>query len=169
MRFASSATTHRYGDHRRDHPRNHRRSFTLIEVLVTVVIVAILAAIALPSFQSSIRKGRRSDAFTSLAALQQAQERWRGNNASYSSDLSPAALGISGTTASGYYTITATGVSATEYSALATAVAGKSQADDGSCTQIGVRMSGGNVVFGSGAGSIDFNASSPDSGKCWAR
>lgn len=151
--------------------RPRHRGFTLIEVLVTVVIVAILAAIALPNFQSSIRKGRRSDAFTALSAVQQAQERWRGNNASYTSDLSavPVGLGINSTTASGYYTITSPGVSATGYTALATAASGKSQAEDGDCKLIGVRMAGGNVVYGSGAGAIDFNAASPDVGKCWAR
>jgi type IV pilus assembly protein PilE len=147
------------------------RGFTLIEVLVTLIIIGILAAMALPSFEASIRKGRRSDAFTSLSAVQQAQERWRGNNANYTSDFSaaPTGLGISSTTASGYYTITATAVSATGYTGLATAVSGTSQASDDNCKVMGVRMNGGNVVYGSGAASIDFDASSPDTGKCWAR
>ena len=148
-----------------------RRGFTLIEVLVTVVIVAILAAIALPSFQASIRKGRRSDAFTSIAAVQQAQERWRGNNQSYTASLAapPAGLGISGTTTSGYYNITVTNVAPNSYDALATAVSGTSQAEDGDCKVIGAQMNGGNVIFGSGAGGVSFAASSPDTGKCWAR
>ncbi|MBL0296210.1 MAG: prepilin-type N-terminal cleavage/methylation domain-containing protein [Betaproteobacteria bacterium] len=66
------------------HARRETASgFTLVELMIAVVIVALLASIALPSFMDSIRKSRRSEAFAALSAVQQAQERWRGNHGSY--------------------------------------------------------------------------------------
>ena len=150
----------------------HQRGFTLIEIMIAVVIVAILAAIALPSFMDSIRKGRRSEAFAALSALQQAQERWRANNSSYASALAntavvgapPNGLGLSETSSGGRYTIALSDPGATGYTATATAVAGTSQAADGNCSALAVRLAGGNVTFGSGAGP-DWT----DAGRCWAR
>lgn len=49
--------------------------FTLVELLVTVAIVGIIAAIAIPSYQSSVRKSKRADAEGALAGLANAMER----------------------------------------------------------------------------------------------
>ena len=52
-----------------------QQGFTLVEVLIVVSIVAILAAIAVPSYQNSVAKGRRTDAMAALQGLAQAMER----------------------------------------------------------------------------------------------
>lgn len=145
--------------------------FTLIEIMIAVVIVAILAAIALPSFLDSVRKGRRSEAFAALSALQQAQERWRGNRADYAADsqltlsvtANPPGLGLARTTPNGYYSLLLSGNTATGYVATATGQSG--QASDGVCKVLAVRVLGGNISYGSGAATADFS----DPGRCWAR
>ena len=148
-----------------------RRGFTLIEIMIAVVIVAILAAIALPSFLDAVRKSRRSDAFVALSALQQAQERWRGNTAEYATDAqlttaanaNPRGLGMTRTTSNGYYTLLLSGSNATGYTATATGQAG--QAEDATCKVLAVRVAGGNISYGSGAAAVDW----ADPGRCWAR
>ncbi|MDP1534072.1 MAG: type IV pilin protein [Rubrivivax sp.] len=149
--------------------------FTLVEMLIALVIIGILAAVALPSFNDSVRKSRRADAFTVFAALQQAQERWRGNNASYSDTLAntaaagspPNGLGVAATSSAGYYSIALSGVSGSAYTATATAVSGKSQAADGNCVRLRVRMAGGNIFYGSASATGEFDESSGN--RCWSR
>jgi len=59
------------------------RGFTLIELMVVVGIVAILVSIALPSYQDSVRKGRRGQAKSDLVELAQRAERFRTINNAY--------------------------------------------------------------------------------------
>lgn len=153
--------------------RGKGAGFTLVEVMIAVVIIGLLAAIAIPAFTDSVRKSRRAEAFSALSAVQQAQERWRGNHASYSSALANTAtgsnpangLGIAATTASGYYGIAISGASATGYTVTATGVSETSQAADGACKVLAARMNGGNLEYGSGASTAAF----PDANRCWAR
>lgn len=138
--------------------------------MIAVVVVGILAAVAFPSFMDAIRKGRRSDALGALSAVQQAQERWRTNNSAYASNLSasaPTGLGLPSTTPGGYYSLTLANVSPTGYQAVATAVSGKSQANDGDCAKLGVEMNGGTVRYGSStmSGTVSYANTNP----CWAR
>ena len=156
--------------------RKGHHGFTLIELLVVVVIVGVLASIAYPAYQDSIRKGRRADASAGLSAVQQAQERWRANNPAYASNAqltpSPSAsapgLGIQPLTSGGYYGIAIGDVLGAGYSVIATAVAGKSQASDGDCAQLRVRVENGNISYGSApAGGTDFNWSSGN--RCWVK
>lgn len=107
--------------------------FTLIEVMIALVIVSILAAIAVPSYQDSVRKGRRADGMTALLHLQLAQEKWRANHTSYSSTLGGGGLGLSSSSSDGYYTLAITAASSTGFTATATPKTGTAQAGD-TCT-----------------------------------
>jgi len=147
--------------------------FTLVEVMIAVVIIGLLAAIAIPAFTDSVRKSRRAEAFAALSAVQQAQERWRGNNAGYASNAqltllptaTPPGLGQASTTAGGYYGIVISSDSATAYTVTATGATGTSQASDGVCKVLAARMNVGNLEYGSGSTSAAF----PDANRCWAR
>ncbi len=97
---------------------------TLIELMVTVGIVGILTAIALPSYQNSVSKSRRTDAKGVLVSLANAMERCFTEKNSYldnaSDNPNPSLTGCGGgTTDSGtpiiylvpnqtktYYTVT---------------------------------------------------------------
>ena len=145
--------------------------------MVVLVVVAILVAVALPSFQDSIRKGRRADAFTAITRIQQAQEQWRGSKPTYTNILPNTAvapalangLGVGAESSSGYYAMSVN-LTLTGYDAIATAVAGKSQAEDGTCKILGIRLAGNNLEYGSGAAAIVWwTTANPDPGRCWAR
>ena len=110
--------------------------FTLIELMVVLVVVAILAAIALPAYQQSVRKGRRSDAIDATAAVQQAQERWRANNATYSDDVGGDLNLGSSLSKSGYYRLGISGATGTGYTLNAVAVSGKGQENDTGCSTL---------------------------------
>lgn len=151
------------------------RGFTIIELMLAVMVLGVLLSIAYPSFIDQMRKGRRADAVAALTAVQQAQERWRGNHASYA-DFNTAGAGesanglnVSAHSASNYYALAISGLSATGYTVTAAANEGSPQFLDASCRRMGVRADGGNLVYGSGAESIDWSAGNPDPGKCWAR
>ncbi len=136
--------------------------FTLIELMIVVVVVAILSAVALPSFFEQVRKSRRADAISALSQVQQAQERWRANNPTYSNSLAapPTGIGVSNP-ASGYYSLALSAASATGYTATATAAG--AQASDSRCTSLLITVAGGNTTYGA-TGSW---SSTPN--RCWNR
>ena len=150
------------------------KGFTVIELLIAVVVLGIITALAFPSFQSSIRKSRRAEAFTAISAVQLKQERFRANAIAYSNELTAAAdavppgLALPATTPSGYYAISVSGASQTGYTVLATAASDKSQANDGDCAKLSVRMNQGNLFYGSAAlAGVITDAAVGN--KCWGR
>jgi type IV pilus assembly protein PilE len=150
-------------------PKRSGHGFTLIELMIAVVVVAILAAVAMPTFMDSIRKSRRSEAFAALASLQQAQERWRANNALYTATLTD--LNVAGATK--YYDLTVSGPSANAadrafgYIATAVGKAGTSQGDDAQCRKLSVWVDKGSIKY-AGCGSCSSFTYSP-SNECWSR
>lgn len=144
--------------------RRRLNGFTLIELMIAVAVVGILLAVALPSFLDSIRKGRRAEAFAALSAIQQAQERWRSNNALYGT-LSN--LTIASSTSGGNYTLAVSASTATGYEATADG-SGSGQRNDGQCTKLSVRVDRGAITYASCTGSgCTFTYAATD--RCWSR
>ena len=141
------------------------RGFSLIELMIAIAVVGLLTAVAWPSFMESVRKSRRSEALAAMAAIQQAQERWRASHPSYTSAWSD--LAASSATPKGYYTLAMSTPAAPDdrigYDLIATAA--RSQADDTPCRMMAVELRRGSLRYGSGNGAIDWS----DPHRCWAR
>ncbi len=106
--------------------------------MIVVAVIGILAAVALPSFLDSIRKSHRADAFAALSAVSK-----------------------------GYYALSIGAVDATGYTAIATGADGTTQAGDGNCRRLRVRVDRGNIFYGSAASDGEFDESTGN--RCWAR
>ena len=131
------------GARRRWHLQGRSAGFTIPELMIALLVLGVLTAVALPSFLDSIRKGRRSEAFAAIAAVQQAQERWRTNNATYTD--STANLKVPSATK--YYDLTVSEPSALGYIVTAVGKEGTSQANDAQCRKLGVSVEKGIVQY----------------------
>lgn len=142
--------------------KKQRLGFTLIELMIVVAVVGILAAIAYPSYQDSVRKGRRAEAITALYGIQLAQEKWRANKTAYTANLSD--LGIAAAvpaTGTAYYDLAITANSTTGFTATATAKSTGGQNQDKasgvSCATLTIDQGG--PVYGT----------SPNQSACWGK
>ena len=116
--------------------------FTLVEAMITMVVIAILASIAYPSYMQSVRKSKRTDAYSALTKAAINLERFFGTNGTYTTDTSQLGLTIDAGTAysvSGHYIITvaagATGIGSS-YVVNANAKPGDMQTGDTGCTAL---------------------------------
>ena len=85
--------------------------FTLVELMVVLVIASVLVAIALPSYISSARKSRRTEAKTALVDLAGREERYFDTSSPPVYTIVPSQLGYGAaafpvTVGSGYYSVT---------------------------------------------------------------
>ena len=146
--------------------------FTLIEMLVTIVIAAILVVIALPTYQTQIRKSRRTEAKTAILDFAAREERYLATQNVYSSDpgqLQYTATGGSWPVSTGSYyqitTPTVTNPTAASPTALPTfsvtvvPAPGSPQLADSSCQSFTVTQTGLQSSTDSGG--------SPSTSSCW--
>lgn len=123
--------------------------FTLIELLVALVIGGILISVAIPSYNSQVRKSRRTDARTALLDLAGREERLFATTNAYST--TPSAMGYTAAgdafpmmVGSGYYQIAVAanaGPPAT-FTLTATPIAGMGQENDTDCASFTVDQAG---------------------------
>ena len=135
--------------------------FSLTELLVVLFILSLLAAFALPSYQDSVRRSQRGDAYASLATLADALEQAYNNQAaprSYPTNI--AALGLTTKSAAGYYDLAVTacsdGTLADCYQITATARSDGPQTADTDCRKLSMDSRGR-------------RSSSPSSTGCWRK
>lgn len=151
------------------------RGFTLVELMVTIVIGSILLAVAIPSYQSQIRKSRRTEAKNALLDLAAREERYFTTANAYTND--PVSLGYPaggfGATApigGGYYYLNVPAITAADpttspptqaaYSLTATVLG--TQLNDSACQSFTVTQTGQQSSIDSGGAQTTGNAS-----QCW--
>lgn len=130
--------------------------FTLIEVVIVVVIVGILMAVALPAYQGSLQKGRRSDAKSALLDAANRQEQFMLDRSTYTSDMRDLGFTLNPSESEErYYTVSAAacagGSIATCFVLTATPRAGSVQVDDTRCTSFSLDSAGAKTATGSTA------------------
>jgi type IV pilus assembly protein PilE len=138
--------------------RRRAAGFSLVELMITVVIVGILAAITLPSYNSQIRKSRRTEARTAVLDLAAREERFMAANNTYTAapaDLGYTSFGVP--VNNGYYKLeTPTNISggtATDpatFTLTVTPVTGKGQDKDKDCAKFIVTQTGMRTAKNSG-------------------
>jgi type IV pilus assembly protein PilE len=94
---------------RSNHPANFT-GFTLIEVMIVVAIVAILASVALPSYQSYIRRGQMQEGFSQMSGFQLKMEQHYQDNRGYqdTADATKCPAGLLASLTSKYFTFACT-------------------------------------------------------------
>ena len=129
--------------------------FTLIELMIVIVVMAIIVSIALPSYQSTVRKARRSEAKALLLEVSAAEVRYFTNRSQYTDSVTgalPAGLGYStDLSTGGHYRITAAGAPNTF---TLTATPQGDQASDSICANITITDTGVKGATGSSSNII---------------
>jgi type IV pilus assembly protein PilE len=148
--------------------------FTLIELMIVVGVIAILGAIAIPQYDSYIRKSKRSEAKVALTSLAQLQETFYVNNGNrYTTKLGTGGLncqkkGIckdngaaTAPSSDSNYTLEITSATATSFELKATALSSSQKKD----TQCEVFILDSRARKAAGASGV--TATSGDSNSCW--
>jgi type IV pilus assembly protein PilE len=141
--------------------------FTLIELMVTLVVASILVSIAVPAYQTQVRKSRRTEARNAVMDLASREERYYAVNNAYTNQALQLGYGKDNTAiaglsiGSGYYTVSVAANAGdpattppTRATFTITADAAGSQLKDAACQKLTVDDTG-------------TQASSPSATECW--
>ena len=119
------------------------KGFSLIELLVVIAIVAILAALGYPSYLTSVRESRRSEAITELLSIQSNYEAYNAQSNAYPASNTVSSGAPIGNTNNYSYSSTTT---ANSYTLTATALPTSDQANDlqngNSCATLSIDNTG---------------------------
>lgn len=108
------------------------RGFSLIELMIAVAIISILASIALPSYQSSVRKARRGEMQGFLLEAAQREQQWFIDNRRFASSLADLGLSLPDDLTSHYeLTVTVEAGPPPNFILTATPISTSNQAVDG--------------------------------------
>lgn len=147
--------------------------FTLIELIVVIAIVGLLAAIALPSYQSQIRKTRRADVKTALTRISTLEEQYYSRKNQYSNSFDDlfgsTTYGATYTTDNGgYYSITITlntvNTAGDAYTVYGKATAAGNQTKDTNCLTYTVDNYGTKKAYSS---LTTFTSATETTTNCW--
>lgn len=122
--------------------------FSLIELMIVVAIIGVIGAIAMPSYDSYMKKGRRADAKVGLSKVADKQERYYLQNNIYAANTTLLGLADNGSggwnTDEGYYGIKVDDRPdyTTGFDLTATAITGEAQANDTGCTTMTLSSTG---------------------------
>lgn len=70
-----------------------KRGFTLIELLIVIIIIGILATLGFTQYTKVVEKGRAAEARTTLGQIRGAQEAYRLEYGSYTTDNTKLSVG----------------------------------------------------------------------------
>jgi type IV pilus assembly protein PilE len=130
-----------------NHPSSHR-GFTLIELLIVMVIASILAMIAVPSYQQSVIKSRRTEGRVVLNDTAQRLERCYTQFGAYDAAGCAITDGEEIVSQGGFYTVTVAIADAATYTL--TADPAGPQMEDEQCGTLGLTNTGVRSITGDG-------------------
>lgn len=145
---------------RRSKPFFAGAGFTYIELLAVLIVLGILATLALPSYQDSVRRAKRAEAWTVMMKNMQQQERHFSVHGSYAGFSADDAQGFAwhsgGTPKTSAYEISAVACSGftLKQCVLLTATPGTARVQSGyadlQCGTLTLNSAGMRTVSGSG-------------------